>query len=210
MRDIETVAAFGLKACVAITAVTAQTQAAFEANSIESVKIGMLANRAIALRVAAVLASHPDIPVVLDPVLMSSSGRALLDDAGVKVLCERLLPLSSAVTPNLPELFALTGIPAVEPAANLLLEKGAHAVLVKGGHGDGPMSTDILLVPGKPPIAFSSKRLPFTMRGTGCMLASAIAAGLAQKLDLEEAVEAAKKHLSAIFADAPYFRSEGD
>ena len=215
VRDIETITAFGLKSCVAVTAVTAQThqsvlavrsigadivaaqmRAALETNSVRTIKIGMLGSAEIVREVARVLAEHPDIPVVLDPVLASSSGKALLGTVGREALLEMLLPLSTIVTPNLPELAALTGISAMERAGRLLLEKGAGAVLVKGGHGEGPNSDDLLFKRGMPPIPFSSRRLPFEMRGTGCVLASAIAAGLARDHCLGDAIDAAKKYLS--------------
>lgn len=226
VRDIETAAAFGLKSCVAITAVTAQThqsalavcpmepdivaaqmRAALEANSVKAVKIGMLASEAIVREVAKVLGEHPDIPVVLDPVLASSSGTALLDEAGRQALLEHLLPLSTIVTPNLPELVALTGVSVVDDAARFLLERGAGAVLVKGGHSSGLNADDLLFRRGMPSVSFGSKRFPFEMRGTGCMLASAIAARLAKGDCLDDAVEAAKKHLSAIFMADPRFPS---
>ncbi len=221
IRDVETVAAFGLKSCVAITAVTAQThdraisvetvdatlvatqvRTAFQANTVAAIKIGMLANAEIVSQVANVLAEHPDIPVVVDPVLASSSCKQLLDDEGTTILLEKLLPLSALITPNLPELAALTGFPTIDRAANRLLEMGARAVLVKGGHASGHNSTDTLFTPHNPPITFSAKRQPHEMRGTGCTLASAIAAGLAGDQSLESAIERAKAYLCEIMHQA--------
>ncbi|WP_426229158.1 hydroxymethylpyrimidine/phosphomethylpyrimidine kinase [Pararhizobium sp. DWP3-4] len=211
VRDIETLAAFGVKASVAITAVTVQThlgvehadpvapdrvaqqmRAALSANPIAAIKIGMLATSATIFAVAAVLADHPGIPVVLDPVLVSTSGRALLTpDATVPLL--ELVSSCTLVTPNLPELSVLAVSPgSVSSQARSLLTAGARAVLVKGGHGDGVESTDILFRVGHADQSFASPRLAATMRGTGCMLASAIAARLASGDPLSTSVAKAK------------------
>ncbi len=162
-RDVATLAAFGVEAACALTAVTAQTharvtamqalpaelvraqiRAALESGPIAAVKIGMLANGGIALAVAASLPRREEVPIVLDPVLASSSGEALLDGEGCTVLRERLLPRTTLLTPNIPEAAALLG---EEPAqggpqllrqAQYLLALGPSAVLVKGGHGAEP------------------------------------------------------------------------
>jgi hydroxymethylpyrimidine/phosphomethylpyrimidine kinase len=288
VRDVETVTALGLKAAVAITAVTAQSdrrvravqpmepalvaaqmEAALEGGDIRAVKIGMLADAGIVGAVAAVLARHADLPVVLDPVLASTSGRALLDKDGVQLMIARLLPRADLVTPNLPELAILTGLQEMQEATERLLALGIRAALIKGGHandaanemdlrfeavpqsppsplgekgraqrGDegvacsdrtaspssGPsghrlpdarsgnaecasalpsnadICRDTLIRPGQPNLSFESPRHPDTLRGTGCMLASAITCGLAQGLALETSIEAAKHHVSEAFA----------
>ncbi len=220
-RDVETLAAFGVKSCLAITAVTVQThdtvksvdlcapdlveaqiRAAFSANSVAAIKIGMLGSCETVKRVAAVLREQAPLPVVLDPVLASSSGRALLAEDAIETMRESLMPLCSLVTPNLPELAILTGEEETASAADLhsqaghLLGGGVQALLVKGGHAEGARAVDTLFQAGEPPLRFEGPRLPGTMRGTGCMLASAIAAGLARGDGLEASVRAAKTHLS--------------
>lgn len=222
VRDVETVSAFGLRSSLAVTAVTVQTharverieqmppelvaeqmRAAFAANPVAAVKIGMLGTAATIGTVASVLASNLPVPVVLDPVLASTSGRQLLDDDAIDVLKCRLFPLCTLVTPNLPELSLLTGLPPatgeddiVRQAAKLF-DTGAPAILVKGGHASGATATDLLLQPGREPVRFDASRIAVTMRGTGCMLASAIAAHLAQYETLEISIGKAKRHVFA-------------
>ncbi len=221
VRDIETLAAFGVKASVAITAVTIQThhgvehvdavapdrvaqqmRAALTANPIAAIKIGMLAASTTIVAVARVLVDHPEIPVVLDPVLVSTSGRALLSPDATDALRD-LFGSCTLITPNLPELSALAGsIPttstdSVSNQAQTLLRAGAQAVLVKGGHGDGAQSTDILFRTGHADQSFDAPRLAAAMRGTGCMLASAIAARLAFGDTLFTAIAGAKAFVHA-------------
>lgn len=219
-RDIETVAAFGVRTCLAVTAVTAQTHdgvrsvdltsaelvaeqmsAALAANRVRAVKIGMLGTARTIAAVTAVLRVHPDIPVVLDPVLASSSGRTLLENDAIGQLRADLMPLCTLVTPNLIELALLsdaetaTNDGALAKQAQHLVAEGAKALLVKGGHAEGGQSTDILFRPDEPPVQFDARRLKGGMRGTGCMLASAIAAGLAEDTNLEECVRRAKRYV---------------
>jgi hydroxymethylpyrimidine/phosphomethylpyrimidine kinase len=216
VRDIETLAAFGVKASVAVTAVTVQThhgvqhvdavpaervvqqmRAALTANHVDAIKIGMLATAATITAVASVLTDHPDVPVVLDPVLASSSGGVLLaPDA--KASLHRLFLQCALITPNLPELSLLTGPVSDEPSeaaiaqARELVAAGVQAVLVKGGHGDGLESVDILVQAGYAIQCFAAPRLAISMRGTGCMMASAVAARVACGGDLATAVGDAK------------------
>lgn len=219
-RDVETVSAFGLRSCLAVTAVTVQThdavervaqmapdliaaqmRAAFDANAIVAVKIGMLGTADAVNAVASVLASRPPLPVVLDPVLASSSGRALLTADAVAHLKRKLMPLCSLVTPNLPELALLGGVSIstnegeIVRLARELVDAGGPALLVKGGHGDGDFSTDLLVRMGRLPLQFAAPRLDVQMRGSGCMLASAIAARLGLGDDLETAVARGKDHV---------------
>ncbi|WP_428427486.1 hydroxymethylpyrimidine/phosphomethylpyrimidine kinase [Pararhizobium sp.] len=216
VRDIETLAAFGVKASVAITAVTVQThkgvehidavapdrvaqqmRAALSANPIAAIKIGMLATAETIAAVAQVLADHPGIPVVLDPVLVSTSGRALLSLNATDILRD-LFRMCTLVTPNLPELSVLAASPVSTSSASAadqarsLLQSGAKAVLVKGGHADGVDAIDLLIQQGQADQPFASPRLSVTMRGTGCMLASAIAARLAFGDPLAAAIAQAK------------------
>ncbi|BCM20269.1 hydroxymethylpyrimidine/phosphomethylpyrimidine kinase [Mesorhizobium sp. J8] len=217
-RDIETISAVGLRACVAVTAVTVQThqsvtavhhmqpglvadqmRAALRANSVSAIKIGMLSTGRVIAAVAAVLSENSRIPAILDPVLASSSGRQLLEPGAIGVLKRDLMPLCRLVTPNLVELAILTGSDlAVDDDDALrqgrrLLAAGPQALLIKGGHATGPRSTDILLRPGQEPIHVDMPRLAGSMRGTGCMLASAIAAHLAGAKPLEDSVREGKR-----------------
>ena len=225
VRDIETLAAFGVKASVAITAVTIQThhgvehvdtvapervaqqmRAALSANPIAAIKIGMLATSATIAAVAQVLADHPDIPVVLDPVLVSTSGRALLTPDATDALRE-LFRACTLVTPNLPELSVLaastiaTSSDSVAGQARSLLRVGAKAVLVKGGHAGGVEAIDLLFQPEQADQSFASPRLAATMRGTGCILASAVAARLAFGDPLAAAITQAKAFVHGKFRE---------
>jgi len=226
-RDVETLTHFEVGALCALTAVTAQSDtavraievltpamvraqidAAFATGRVDAIKIGMLATRAVVLAVAAALAAHAAVPVVLDPVLTSTSGAALLDVAGHAALCESLLPRATLVTPNIPEAAALLGVAqGVSEAQHLaqaegLLALGARAVLLKGGHAAGPTATDLLLIPGSPPQRLCEPRIPGERRGTGCALASAIAAALADGQGLPQACIRAKQHVTGLLRNA--------
>lgn len=227
-RDIETVAAFGLRSALALTAVTVQThdavldvasvepsivadqmKAAFSANRIGAVKIGLLPTASAVAAVATVLRRHPEIPVVLDPVLKASSGGSLGDADRAQAIVTELFPLVSLVTPNHGELASLTDqVVAANEAAvlaqgQMLIDAGATAVLVKGGHGTGAFATDFLLRPDAAPVPFHAPRLDAEMRGTGCMLASAIAAGLARGEVLERCIATSKNFVHARIAAMP-------
>ena len=225
VRDIETVAALGGQSSVAITAVSAQTHrtvqtvhymppelvaaqigAALNANAIAAIKIGMVGTRESILSIAALLRQCPHIPVILDPVLVSSSGDALLEAGATDVLINELFPLATLVTPNLPELASLTKNVAAQDdievlrQAKLLLAGIAKratplALLIKGGHATGPLSSDVVIRTNAPPLWFEAPRLNADMRGTGCMLSSAIACHLAQAASLEDSVKLAKHYV---------------
>jgi hydroxymethylpyrimidine/phosphomethylpyrimidine kinase len=141
---------------------------------------------------------------VLDPVLAASSGGALLDVAGRAALVETLLPRVSVLTPNIPETAALLGLDAARDEEELLrqgralLALGPEAVLLKGGHGGGAHSTDLLLTSAGPPTRFAAERSAVQRRGTGCALASAIAAGLSAGLDVAASCAQAKRHVSEL------------
>lgn len=222
--DIATLSEFGVRASLAITAVTAQThravvavetmpaalvaaqmRAALDANPIAAIKIGMLATVEIVEAVADTLAGYEAIPVVLDPVLASTSGAQLLSDAGIECLRQRLPPASSLITPNIPELAILTDADAacsdIEIVAQVarLFDRGWASVLVKGGHAEGPQSIDTLYAKGEPPRRFASPRRNIALRGTGCMLSSAIAAHLAFEHDIPAAVSGAKAFMDKKF-----------
>ncbi|WP_032901236.1 hydroxymethylpyrimidine/phosphomethylpyrimidine kinase [Mesorhizobium ciceri] len=219
VRDIETVSTLGLRSCLAVTAVTVQThvavehvqlmppelvatqmRAAFDANLVAAVKIGMLGTAAAIEAVGAVLASNRQVPVVLDPVLASTSGSSLLADDAIDALTRDLMPICRLVTPNLVELARLTGsapAPDEEEAWRQAdeLSRTVRAVLVKGGHAQGTRCIDVLLQPNLPAVRFEAPRLPRGMRGTGCMLSSAVAASLALGASLEASVSRAKQYV---------------
>ncbi|RWJ39764.1 MAG: hydroxymethylpyrimidine/phosphomethylpyrimidine kinase [Mesorhizobium sp.] len=219
-RDVETIAALGLSSCVAVTAVTAQThrsvdwiehtpprfiaaqmRAAIAANNVKAIKIGMLGTDGAIQEAAKVLRDHSDIPVVLDPVLAASSGRALIVEDAVAALRRDLMPLCRLVTPNMPELAVLTGSASPSDEASAcrrgeeLVRTVGTAVLVKGGHASGSESVDLLLQPHLPALRYASPRLPREMRGTGCMLSSAIAVSLALGASLEQSVRRARQYV---------------
>ncbi|MER9074191.1 hydroxymethylpyrimidine/phosphomethylpyrimidine kinase [Mesorhizobium sp. M0904] len=215
-RDIETISSIGVRTCLAVTALTVQTHeavteihhmqaslvadqmcAALQANQVAAIKIGMLATAEIVVAVAAVLRENPQVPAVLDPVLASTSGRALLEAGAIAAMKRDLLPLCRLVTPNLIELSILAAKQATDEDGAIrqgkeLLAAGAKALLIKGGHAAEPRSTDILLCSDQEPIRFETPRLAVSMRGTGCMLASAIAAHLANASSLEDSVRKGK------------------
>lgn len=223
LRDAQAVARLGGVARVAVTAVTAQTdravldvhpvpaamlraqiRAALEQGPVAAVKIGMLGSAVTVREVAAALPC--DVPWVVDPVLASSSGASLLDEDGVDVLLDTLLPRARLVTPNLPELAALAARCGVGPeatggsaAAEALLAR-ASAVLVKGGHAqEAAFVVDRLYRRGRPMREFAAPRHPFALRGTGCLLASLIATALAWGDPLEAATGRARATLASEF-----------
>jgi hydroxymethylpyrimidine/phosphomethylpyrimidine kinase len=223
VRDVRTLSELDTVALCAVTAVTAQTDqslrasqlmtpqlvgaqiaAAFATCPIGAVKVGMLANAALAQAVAAALAPHPQVPVVLDPVLRSSSGAQLLEEGGRRVLMERLLPVVALLTPNIPEAAALLGCPAAVSEAQALeqarelMARGAHAVLLKGGHAGGRESVDLLLS-GQGLERLSAPRVEAQLRGSGCALAAAIAAHLARGVALSLACARGKAYVNALF-----------
>lgn len=219
--DIKTISALGAYAASAITAITVQdtcgvtgihpVPAAFIAGQVEAVmtdlhpqavKIGMIGGAEAACAVADALLRHRPPFVVLDPVMVSTSGRRLMDDGALQTLCQRLVPASTLLTPNLKEAEALTGLRIQTPqdmerAARDLLRLGGEAVLLKGGHLEGDEMCDVLLTASCPtPYIYTAPRIdsPNT-HGTGCTLSSAIATFLALGHDLPEAVGRAKTYV---------------
>ena len=221
--DLKTFSALGVYGATAITAITAQNTkgvnsqlaispemvynqivAVMEDIAPSVIKIGMLANKEVAMVVADALSRY-NIPTILDPVMVSSSGHRLLSLDAQKVVKERLLPLSTLVTPNIPEMEALTAMSLTTAeeklsAAQYLLSLGAQAVLLKGGHEEGDTKCDTLyeldgrnitqLHLSTPTVATKN------IHGTGCTLSSAIAAFMARGLALREAVQEAKKYIT--------------
>lgn len=221
--DLKTFSALGVYGTTAITAITAQNTLGVHAqhpipaemvyNQIVAVlddlhpsfvKIGMLSNPEIVMAVADALSKYP-LSIVLDPVMVSSSGHRLLSVEAQEVIKQNLFPMATLITPNLPEMEALTGFPLStykekEKAARCLMNSGAKAILLKGGHEEGDVKTDILFsnsATGIQSAMFTSETVATrNIHGTGCTLSSAITAFLARGLALEEAIVEAKKYIS--------------
>jgi len=228
--DIKTITMFGAYAATAITALTAQNTLGvaavhvapldFVARQIEVVmrdigadvlKTGMLADAATIEAVCDALAQFaPGVPVVVDPVMVATSGARLLADDALSLLMRRLLPIARVITPNLPEAEALAGMPipdvaAMHRAADSLLSLGVPAVLLKGGHLPGTQVVDLLATEDGVE-EFAAPRIDSrNTHGTGCTLASGIAASLAQGMTLREAVLRARDYVRAAIASAPGF-----
>jgi hydroxymethylpyrimidine/phosphomethylpyrimidine kinase len=222
--DLKTAQAFGVYAQTAVTAVTVQDtkgvyaveamkpetvkkqiQVALNDIGADAIKIGMLARADIALAMAEVL-QNIALPLVLDPVLASSSGRLLLDEEGVAILKEKLLPHALLVTPNWPECEALTGIrPSNDQAMQEIFARlGVRNLLIKGGHGDGATVRDVLIEADGRVSAFESPRQQTTQtHGTGCVLSTAIACGLAQGKALADSVRVAHDFVQHAIRTAP-------
>ncbi len=226
--DTKTVTALGGYAATAISALTAQnTQGVFGIHDVpadfvalqmrlvlddigaDCIKIGMLHRPDVVAAVCAVLEGLARrIPVVIDPVMFAKGGDSLLTAEARAAVTSRLLPLAALATPNLPEAASLTGIECDDPAAlaQAVLALGPDAVLVKGGHGAGATVVDVLVGGRRPVVRFESARIdtPHT-HGTGCTLASAIATGLAQGMELAAAVERARAYVIEAIRTAPGF-----
>lgn len=187
--------------------VTAQIQSVLSDIHVGAIKTGMLGTRDIVLAVAGEL-ERVNIPLVIDPVMIATSGDRLLSEDAITAYIERLFPIATLITPNLNEAAALTHTPFAQSDAEiyhqgqLLLDMGVAAVLMKGGHGAGDQAVDILMT-ADGSVPFSAPRLNTkNTHGTGCTLASAIAAGLAKGLPLVVAVEQAKDYLARALAAA--------
>lgn len=226
--DIKAVTAMNGFAATAITALTAQNtmgvhgvvpvDPAFIAQQIEVVlsdigadalKTGMLHSAEVIDTVVATFKKHaPDVPLVVDPVMVAKGGHRLLLTEAETALRDRLLPMAALLTPNLPEAEVLVGFPVrveadMKRAAERLISFGARAVLLKGGHLEGDRVVD-LLVHGGVVDRFEDARIPSSStHGTGCTLAAAIAAGLAQKMSLRDAVARARAYVRKAIETAP-------
>ncbi len=224
--DIKTVTMLGGYAATAITAITVQNSlgvtgvvgidpAVVEAQGLavlddigaDAVKTGMLADSAI-VEAAARLIDHGKVPAVIDPVMVAKGGASLLADQAVAAMRALMIPRAALLTPNAPEAAALTGLTVedtdgLRQAGRALLALGARAVLMKGGHIDGDTVTDLLITP-QGEKAYSAPRIDSRhTHGTGCTLASACAAGIAQGLALEDAVERAIAYVRGAMLNAP-------
>jgi hydroxymethylpyrimidine/phosphomethylpyrimidine kinase len=219
--DLKTFAAHrvhGLSAIAALTAqhtrgvtaveipgtafVRAQIDACFDDFAIGAVKLGMLAKAEVIHAVADALERHRPRHIVLDPVMVATSGARLLQPDALDALRDRLLPLATLVTPNLPEAglllqAAITDRETMQDACTMLRNRGARAVLLKGGHlSDGDDVVD-LLADEAGIAAFNHARLRLEAHGTGCTLASAVAANLCRGLSLRDACRAATDYVHA-------------
>jgi hydroxymethylpyrimidine/phosphomethylpyrimidine kinase len=227
--DLKTVTALGGYGATAITAITvqntlgvslvqalspalmtAQARAVLDDIGADCFKLGMLGDEAMAEAAADLLDAYPDIPAVIDPVLVAKGGAILSDQGALRTLIMRLLPRARLFTPNAPEAAALTGMrvettDALYRAGEALLARGAQALLMKGGHIDGPRVIDLLMTPVSH-TRFESGRIDSChTHGTGCTLASACATALAQGFGLEEAVGRARDYLRGAILHAPGF-----
>jgi hydroxymethylpyrimidine/phosphomethylpyrimidine kinase len=188
--------------------ITAQMDAVFSDLDVGAVKIGMLSQPGTIRAVADGLEKYKQDRIVLDPVMVAASGDRLLAPDAVEVLRSALIPHALVLTPNLPEAAALLETTIAETEAQMqeqgekLLALGARAVLVKGGHGSGAESVDLLVTPDAVARLAAERIDTRNTHGTGCTLSSAIAAGLAKGLDLPQAVREAKAYLTAAIAAA--------
>ena len=221
--DLKTFSALGVYGATAITAITAQntlgvhSQLALTPKIVyeqiiaviddihpQAIKIGMLSNTEIVSAVADALGKY-STPIILDPVIVSSSGHRLLSIDAIDAIKERLFPMATLLTPNLPEMCTLTNLPLNSDkekteATQLLMSYGINAILLKGGHEEGEIKRDILYIKSKDEIQISYLSSPTintnNIHGTGCTLSSAIAAFIARGLCLEEAIAKAKEYIT--------------
>ena len=226
--DIKTITALGGYAMTAVTALTAQNTKgvfgisdvapAFVAQQIElcltdlgadALKTGMLHTVPVIEAVADAIVAHGSgIPLVADPVMVAKGGEPLLEGDAVAAIKRSLFPYVSLLTPNLPEAEALAGLTIGDleeqkAAALTMLTLGPEAVLLKGGHRDGPEIHDVLATHDGVEV-FTSKRIDSkSTHGTGCTLASAIATGLGQKMDLRDAIIRAIAYVQEAIRTAP-------
>ena len=226
--DLKTFAALGCYGMSAITALTAQNtvgvqgihavppaflklqlQSVIEDIGVDAVKIGMLHEPGVVDVVAWAIEHYRLEHVVLDPVMVATSGDRLIADETVRVLVDRLFPMATVITPNLDEAAlllgrAIQGVEDLSTAAHALMAQGARAVLLKGGHLPGDEVVDVLARMGQEDVVLASPRIASrNTHGTGCTLSSAIAAHLALGEPLENAVRAARRYiLAAIQAGA--------
>ena len=226
--DLKTFAALEVYGASVVTALTAQNtqgvsgihdvppdfiakqiDAVFADLAVGAVKIGMLSRQGAIEAVAVALDRHKAKNIVLDPVMVASSGDRLLAKGAVEALMRTLMPRATLITPNLPEAAALLDQPVaanegeMEQQARALIKRGARAVLIKGGHGSGRQSVDLLVEPKGGVARLAGRRVATkNTHGTGCTLSSAIAAGLAKGLGLHDAAAAAKTYVSTVIAAA--------
>ncbi len=224
--DIKAVTVMGGYAATAITAITvqntlgvhgvhplpldlieAQARAVLDDIGTDAIKTGMLGSVAVVERVAAILDSC-SAPAVVDPVMVAKGGAALLDRNAVEAVRTLMIPRAALLTPNAPEAEALTGIVVADldgqrRAGQALLDMGARAVLMKGGHVDGTRVIDLLITPKSETLLEGPRIDTTSTHGTGCTLASAIAAGIAQGRSVDVAVAEAWAYVAEAIRRAP-------
>ncbi len=224
--DIKTCAAFGAYSMTAVTAITvqntlgvqqvelisaelvrAQIRACLSDIGADVIKIGMLGDEAIIEAVADEIADSEAF-VILDPVMVATSGDTLLNEGGIEVLKSRLIPVADVLTPNVPEAKMLTGIEiddvdSLTAAGQALLDMGLYAVLMKGGHLEGNTVVDVLVTEEGASMMSGPRIRTRHTHGTGCTLASALAAGLSLDVPLEQAVLAAREFVYEAIRTAP-------
>ena len=224
--DIKAVTMLGGYAATAITAITvqntlgvhgvhplplqlieAQARAVLDDIGADAIKTGMLGSVDVVECVAALLDSST-APAVIDPVMIAKGGASLLDDRAIDTVRRLMIPRAALLTPNAPEAEALTGLPVADldgqrRAGEALLNLGARAVLMKGGHVPGETVTDLLLTPTGETLLEGPRVQTTSTHGTGCTLASACAAGLAKGLPLEQAVAQAWAYVAEAIRHAP-------
>ena len=226
--DIKTVTMLGAFAATAITALTAQNtlgvfgvlpivpdfirqqiEVVLDDIGADAVKTGMLHDAAVIETVVAALTDRaPGVPIVVDPVMVAKGGAPLIEPGAIDALKRRLVPRAALLTPNLPEAEILLGHPigdlaAMRDAADALLGLGCRAALLKGGHLAGATVYDVLATAGGQRVWDSPRIDTRHTHGTGCTLASAIAAGLSQGLAVEAAVERAREYVRRAIIGAP-------
>jgi hydroxymethylpyrimidine/phosphomethylpyrimidine kinase len=199
---------------VPVEIVSDQVSLLLESFPVAAIKTGMLFSAAHVVAVVEILRNFPQIALVVDPVMIASTGASLLEPDAIAAYRELLLPLARVITPNLPEAETLlgAGIPdesALEPAARRLAEMFGTSVLLKGGHLEGAECVDLLVDAGDVH-RFSAARIPVPgSHGTGCTLSAAIAASIACGESLPEAVKSAKNYLGKSLFHSYSFKSEG-
>jgi len=225
--DMKTFAAFGVYGVTVITAITAQNtvgvravqdvdpgviaaqlDAVAEDFAIAALKTGMLSSAVIIEAVAAGLERYGLRPLVVDPVMVAKSGDRLLREDAVDALRRRLLPLAQVVTPNIPEAEVLAGRSIRTrddrvAAARAIMDLGANAVVIKGGHSEDDPIVDLLVDNGGVHEYRASRIVTTSTHGTGCTFSAAITAGLAAGMDLPHAVAEARDYVSRALATAP-------
>ncbi len=231
--DLKTFQHFGVHGLTAVTCVVSETadivravhpvppemvadqlSLLLESFPVVAIKTGMLFSAAHVAAVAAILARHPTIRLVVDPVMIASTGASLLEDDAIAAYREVLLPLAHLITPNVPEAETLSGKTItthadLEFAALALSEQFGTAVLAKGGHLEGDDCLDLLAANGQVK-HFTARRIPVPgSHGTGCTLSAAITARLALGDSLAKAVAAAKEYLGETLARSYTFQSSG-
>jgi hydroxymethylpyrimidine kinase/phosphomethylpyrimidine kinase len=229
--DLKTFQHFGVHGLSVITAVTvqnttgvistnpvsaelvqAQLNALSEDIAIDAIKIGMLTTADV-VEVVADFVKEQNAPVVLDPVLASSDGFCFLNEEAIRMLLRRLCPFVSLITPNIPEASLLTGTviiseAAMQQAALRIIEEGVKAVLLKGGHATGPEARDLFFY-GTEIEWLTAPRSAKQVHGTGCVLSSAIASGLAVGMPMRDSIIAAKEFITEMIeAAAPLGRGQ--